>query len=207
MVKRIMIPLLVTTLMLMAISPAWGALNTFSINIVSGDAELDRSSEDLSQLTFGLTVPLNNKVEFNGELSTGEIGDEDSTAFKLKADYRIYQDRKVRLDLAGGYYQRTEDYWSDYKISTFFVGIDGRIRLDNRLSLYTGLGIGLMPEEKQYGFDGDPESLYLFHLKLNYLLNSKFGLSVGYFSESFESDLYSGDTTYKGVTAGAFFRF
>jgi len=187
-------------------SASWAAgTNTFSVNMTSGDAKYGDANDDLSQVTFGLTVPLNNKVEFNGEISKGDIEDyTDTTTFKLKGDYRIYQTKTVRLDLSGGYYQRTEDI-DDYKISSLMVGIDGRIKLDKKLSVYSGLSFGLMPEEEWDRGEGDVNSLYLFHLKFNYQLNPKFGISAGYFNESFESDRQ--DIRYNGLTAGVFFRF
>lgn len=205
MVKKIMIPILLTVMTLMSATTTWAAINTFSVNMTSGDAKIDDYSDDLSQVTFGLTVPLNNKLEFNGEFSKGDIdGDNDTTTFKLKGDYRIYQDKTTRLDLSGGYYQRSEDF-DDYKISSLTVGLDGRIRVDNKLTIYTGLSLGLLPEEEWAHGEDDVDSLYLFHLKLNYLLNPKFGISGGYFNENFKSNHQ--DIRYNGLTAGVFFRF
>jgi hypothetical protein len=205
MVKRLIIPILITAMMVMFSSAGWAAVNTFSFNLTSGDAKYGDYSHDLSQYTFGLTIPLNNKVEFNGEFCKGEIEDDnDTTTFKLKGDYRIYQNRTTRLDLSGGYYQRNED-WGDYKVSSLMVGIDGRFIINKKLSVYSGLSVGLLPKEEWDTGDGDLNSLYLFHVKLNYMLNSRFGISGGYFSESFESDWR--DVRYNGLTAGVFVRF
>jgi hypothetical protein len=205
-----MVSIFTGALMLMFTSAALAGVNTFSINFApGGEAEVSGYDCDLSQLHFGLTVPVNNRLEFNGELSTGELDDfydGDTISIKLKGDYRIFEDRKVRLDVAGGFYQRSLDQ-PDYKINSLFAGIDCRFRLDAKMSVYTGLGIGLLPNEKLNGYEGDPESLYLFHIKLNYLLNPRLGLSLGYTSESFESEVLYEDNYYKGFNAGVFFRF
>jgi opacity protein-like surface antigen len=210
MVKKLMISVLTGALMLMFTSAAMAGINTFSINFApGGEAEVDGFDCDLSQLQFGLTVPVNSQLEFNGELSTGELDgyyNGDTTCIKVKGDYRIFEDRKVRLDAACGFYQRSLD-WPDYKINSLFAGIDCRYRLDSKLSVYTGLGIGLLSNEKSYGREGDPESLYLFHLKFNYLLSPRLGLALGYTSESFNSERLLEDNYYKGFNAGVFFRF
>jgi hypothetical protein len=201
-----MIPIFVAALMLTFTSAGWAAVNTLSFNVSSGDAKYGDDSYDLRQYVFGLTVPLNNKVEFNGEFYKGEIEDyDDTTTFKLKGDYRIYQNKTTRLDVSGGYYQRSDD-WDDYKISSLLVGIDGRVIINNKLWVYSGLSVGLLPKEEDYYGKGDANSLYLFHLKFNYLLNSQWGVSAGYFSESFDSDIWK-DVRYSGLTAGMFFRF
>jgi hypothetical protein len=193
-------------MMLTFASAGWAAVNTFSFNVSSGDAKYGDDTYDLRQYVFGLTVPLNNKVEFNGEFYKGEIEDfDDTSTFKLKGDYRIFQNKTTRLDVSGGYYQRSED-WDNYKIRSLLVGIDGRVMLNNKLSVYSGLSIGLLPKEESDLGKGDPNSLYLFHLKFNYMLNSQLGVSAGYFSESFDSDFWR-DVRYNGLTAGMFFRF
>jgi hypothetical protein len=209
--NKIMISVLTIALVLMLTSVTFAKpLNTFSINIMpGGEAEVKGFDYDLSQFSVGLTVPINNKLEFNGELYNGEIDTNhggDTTSFKLKGDYRIFEDRKLRLDFAGGIYHRNLDL-DDYKINSLFIGIDGRLILSKQLSVYSGLSIGLLPKEESNGRKGDPDSLYLFHLKFNYLLNSRFGLSVGYANESFNSELLYDDSYYKGFNAGVFFRF
>ena len=94
MVKKIMIPIFVTAMMLTFASAGWAAVNTLSFNVSSGDAKYGDDSYDLKQYVFGLTVPLNNKVEFNGEFYKGDNeGYGDSTTFKLKGDYRIFQNK------------------------------------------------------------------------------------------------------------------
>jgi hypothetical protein len=205
MTKKIMIPIFVAALMLTFTSAGWAAVNTLSFNVSSGDAKYGDHSYDLRQYVFGLTVPLNNKVEFNGELYKGENdGYGDTTTFKLKGDYRIFQNKTTRLDVSGGYYRRNEDA-DDYTISSLMVGVDGRVMLNNKLSVYSGLSIGLLPKEEWDHGEGDPDSLFLFHMKFNYMLNSQWGVSAGYFSESFDSGWK--DIRYNGLTAGMFFRF
>jgi hypothetical protein len=208
--KKVIIPVLTLALMLMLTSAAFAAVNTLSINLTpGGEAEVDGYDYDLSQLSVGLTVPVNNKLELNGEFTSGNIDTnyKDGTrSIRLKGDYRIFDDRKLRLDFAGGIYQRSLDLY-DYKINSLFIGIDGRLIVNKQLSVYSGLSIGLLPEEESIRGDGDPDSLYLFHIKFNYLLNPRFGVSLGYNSESFNSEVLYGDSYYKGFNAGVFFRF
>lgn len=210
--KKLIVPILAATLMLTFTAPSWAKsakpLNTFSVNLTSGDAEVGRTNEGLDQFSLALTVPLNNKVEFNGEYCQGDIDAHDSidtTSMRLKGDFRIFEDKTVRLDVAGGFYQRSLDS-RDYKVTSMFAGIDGRIKLTPKLSVYSGLGFGLVNNEDWDNGSGDANSLMLLHLKFNYLINPRFGVAAGYFSESFDSEL-TGDNSYNGLTAGAFFRF
>lgn len=215
--KKIMIPILAATLMLTCAVPGWAKsaksakpLNTFSVNLTSGDAEVGAVDGDLSQFSMALTVPLNNKVEFNGEFATGDIDfsseNVDTTSLRLKGDYRIFEDRTVRLDVAGGYYQRSLDL-DDYSVSSFFAGLDSRIKLTPKLWVYGGLALGLINDEEAGHESGNPDSLYLLHLKFNYLINPRLGVSAGYFNESFDSELLNDNHSYNGLTFGAFFRF
>jgi hypothetical protein len=208
--KKIMFSVLTGALMLMLSATTFAAVNTFSINFTpGGKAAVAGYTYDLNEISFGLTVPINQNLEFNGELTSGEIDsyhDGDTSSFRMKLDWRIFEDRQVRIDLAGGIYQRSLDL-DDYKINGLTIGIDGRFRLSNQLSIYTGLNIGLLPEEERGDHQGDPDSLYLFHLKFNYLLNPRFGISLGYSYESFNSELLFDDNYYKSFNAGVFFRF
>jgi hypothetical protein len=208
--KKIMFSVFTSTLMLMLSATTFAATNTFSINLTpGGQAVVDGYSYDFDEFTFGLTVPINRNLEFNGEISCGEIDsydNVDTSSFKMKLDWRIFEDRQARLDLAGGIYQRSRDL-DDYQIRSLTLGIDGRFKISKQLSIYTGLSIGLLPEEEWGKLQGDPDSLYLFHLKFNYLLNPRLGVSVGYSYESFNSEWLIDDNYYKGVNVGVFFRF
>ena len=126
--KKMIIFVLTTALMLMLTSATFAKpLNTFSINISpGGEAEVNGTDYDLSQFTFGLTVPINNKLEFNGELSRGDIDtsrNDGTTNYKLKCDYRAFEDQKLRLDFAGGIYQRNLDLY-DYTINSLTIGVE-----------------------------------------------------------------------------------
>jgi opacity protein-like surface antigen len=209
--KKIIISLLSISLTLMLSAATFAKpLNTFSINLTpGGEAEVGGVDYDLSQFTFGLTVPINNKLEFNGEISIGDIDtshNDGTTNFKLKCDYRIFEDQKFRLDFAGGIYQRNLDLY-DYTVNSLTFGADARFRLDRQLSVYTGLSFGLLPGEKSNLGNGDPGSLFLFHLKFNYLVNPRMGVSVGYTSESIDSEVLWDDNSFKGFNVGVFFRF
>jgi hypothetical protein len=207
--KKPLIPLLTITLMLVLTSATFARpLNTFSINLMPGGTmTIDHSDFDFEQFSLGLTVPMGNKLEFNGEIYSGDIDTRDNTTnYKLKCGYRLFEDSKVFLDCSAGLYQRNLD-WNDYTVNSLTVGVDTRIKLEPKLYLYTGLSFGLISDEKMAGHRSEnPDSLFLYHLKLNYLLNPKFGLALGYTSENINSKLLD-DIKYGGFFTGAFFRF
>lgn len=218
MAKRLTIWTLTVIMVLMLASGTWAA-NTLSLStLLGGESENGGYNYDLSQWTIGLNVPVNNKLNFSADLSNGEIerngATGDTSGYKLKGAYRIMSDAKVRLALTGGFYHRDLELpaFADYTVSSLTCGIDGQLKLNPKAWLDFGLALGLLPDEKldvYYGSNttGDPDSVVLLNLKFNYLIDKQFGLSLGYVSESYDSDLLKHGNSHTGLSAGAFFRF
>jgi hypothetical protein len=218
-VKRVMIGTITIIMVLMSVSGTLGANTFFLDTMLSGDSENGGYDYDLNQWTGGLTIPLNQNLNFSADLSNGEIkrhgATGDTSSYKIKGAYRVFSDAKVRLDLTGGIYRRDLEFpaYADYTVSSFTVGAAGQLQLTRRAWFDFDLALGLLPDEKldqYYGgspYNGDPSSVILCNLKVNYLINQKFGLSLGYISESYDSDLLNDGNSHTRLSAGAFFRF
>jgi hypothetical protein len=216
--KRVMVGTL-TMIMVLMLASCTFAVTTFSLNtLLDGKSENGGYNYDLSQWTLGLNVPLNKKLTLSADLLNGEIerngATGDTSGYKLKGAYQVFSDSKVCLALTGGLYRRDLElpYYADYTVSSLTFGVDGQLKLDQKAWLHFGLALGLLSDEKldeYYGsyYKGDPSSLVLFNLKLNYLINKQFGLSLGYVSESYDSDLLIRGNSHTGLNGGAFFRF
>lgn len=216
--NKFLIPVITLTLLL-TLASCTLAVNTISMNLLlNGESQLDNTDYDMSQLTLGLTVPVAKKISLGVELASGEIdrygADGDTSSYRIKGAYKIFADQKVSLDLTGGIYHRGLEIpgYADYDVSSLTIGVDGRLKLDSKAWIDLGLALGLLPDEKLDEYFGgyykaDPDSLALFHLKFNYLVNKQFGLSLGYTSESYDSELLPRGNSHTGLNAGAFFRF
>ncbi|HEY8464035.1 MAG TPA: hypothetical protein VIM29_08465 [Bacillota bacterium] len=219
--KKLIIPVL-TMISLLMLASSTLAVNTFSVNtFFNGNTELGNTDYDLSQLTFGLTVPLDKKVSIGAELASGDIerysAYGDTFSYRIKGAYNILADRKFKLDLTGGVYHRSFEYphdwsYSDYEINSLFVGVDGRLLLDPKAWIDLGLAIGLLPDEKLDLYTGqhrkgNPDSLVLFNFKFNYLLNKQLGLTVGYTSETYNSERLAPGNSHTGLSLSGFYRF
>ncbi|HYH04926.1 MAG TPA: hypothetical protein VEC37_17680 [Bacillota bacterium] len=217
--KRLLVPVLTLAFLLM-VGSCTLAVNTVSMNfLLNGESEIDNTDYDLSQLTFGLTVPLDKKISIGAEIATGEIdngGEADTSSYRIKGAYKLFADRNASLDLTGGIYHRGIEIpgYADYEISSLTIGVDGRLIIDSKAWFDVGLALGLLPDEEldEYGYygryyKGDPDSLVLFNLKFNYLINKQLGLTVGYSSETYDSELLPRDNSHTGFNVGAFLRF
>jgi hypothetical protein len=211
--KKMLVPFLV---FMLTVTLATGVMaKTLSVDLLlDGDSKVGGTGYDLHQFAVGFAMPLRD-FNLSFDVASGELGKYDDTfSWKAKAGYPLFQDKKVELDLTGGVFHRKVEipYYADYTVNTLFIGVDGKLKLDRKMNVDLGLGYGILPKEELARNDGryykgDPDSLFLFNLKFNYLLNPKVGLSAGYFSEKHQSELLTEDNYHSGITAGAFFRF
>ncbi|HEY8464034.1 MAG TPA: hypothetical protein VIM29_08460 [Bacillota bacterium] len=207
--KRILILALTMSLLLSLASMSLAGTAYFD---VMTDGEVDRGfyDDDLSQVTIGLEVP-GDTYKFAGSFSNGTIEDNgddwDTTSLLLKGGYALINDRKLRLDLTGGYYYREEDYLGyERSYRSLLIGFDSKLKIDPRASIDFNFSYGLAPDMDSDLYEDDIDSISIWNLKFNYLFTPKFGGSIGYQSETVDLDK-SGKDVYSGFTIGAFVKF
>jgi hypothetical protein len=198
-----------------------------------GDVDWGSFSNDLSQVSIGLDMPIN-EFKFACNLTSGTIDDYlapsrfhydiDTASILLKGGYALINDRQLRLDVTAGFYDRiinwdyheadSEGYYIETEsFYSLIIGFDAKLKLNKKAWVDFSYSFGLAPQqERTYSnYHGDydvydVDSISLLNCKLNLLLTPEFGVSLGYNCETIDFDGTSKDK-YSGVTVGAFFRF
>jgi hypothetical protein len=198
--------------------------------LTGGNADVYTTSNDLSQISLGLDLPLD-EFKFTCNLTSGSINDYlaynsyrydiDTASILVKGGYALINDRQLRLDVTGGFYNRTIDwdyletdrYYDKIETESFYsltVGLDAKLKLDRKAWIDFSYSFGLNPQVETeyylYSTTSDLDSISLLNLKFNYLFTPEFGASLGYNCETID---YEGSykDKYSGLTVGAFFRF
>jgi hypothetical protein len=191
-----------------------------------GEREASSYSKDLSQISIGLDMPIDDfKLACN--LTSGTINDfidrdlyhcdVDTASILLKGGYALINDRQLRLDITGGFYDRKIDwdylYNDDIETESFYslmLGFDAKLKLDKKAWIDFSYSFGLNPQVDidyySYSETEDLDSISLLNLKFNYLFTREFGASLGYNCETIDYE-NSSKEKYSGITVGAFFKF
>lgn len=222
-----------TLSMLITLGLASAALaNTLYMDIFSGgqvDIEETNETCDLSQVGVGVDIPFGD-IKLAANITSGIIDDypyndyfdTDTASIHLKGGFAIINDRQVRLDVTGGFFDRiiaydNSRYYDDEEsIYSFTVGVDAKIKFNRTAWVDFSYSYGLDPRGKYIYIDNyyeyeDYKSFYVDSIsvmscKLNLLLTDQIGASIGYSKETIGFDRFDKET-YSGLTIGAFYKF
>jgi hypothetical protein len=219
--KKFSILALTLIMMLGLVSVTWAS--TVSLDVWSGgEVEQNSYTTDLSQVAIGLEIPIND-FKFACNLTSGTIldykcgyhyYDVDAASFLLKGGYALVNNKKLRLDVTAGFYDRVityDDYDNDedsyYSIT---AGFDAQLKLTQKAWINFSYTYGLAPQGKNTYYDDSDlfhiDSISLLNSKFNVLFTRQFGMSLGYHYETIDFDS-SYKEKYSSFTLGVFYKF
>jgi hypothetical protein len=225
----------ITLLLIMGLAPA-ALAGTVSLDIWTGGEYEYRSSGatttyDLPQIALGVEIP-GTKYKFACNLNSGIITDYDTdygyenlgtASILLKGGYALINRKKIRLDLTAGFFNRQinfdyliysttrHDYVDIESYYSLTAGLDAKVMLNQKAWLDCSYSMGIYPRaERTYFYKNSVitnlDSISITNFKLNYLLNRRIGVALGYYCENIEFD-HNDQDQYSNVTFGGFFKF
>jgi hypothetical protein len=170
------------------------------------------TKKNLSQIAVGLNIPMN-EFKFSCELTDGTIDcygckdDFDTSGILLTGGYALVNDRQLRVDITGGFYERTLSFYYRGDEKSYYssmLGFDAKLKLDKKAWLDFNYAFGINPRYHYYDYI-DIDSISLLKCKFNYRITREFGAALGYNCETIKNGSYK--NKYSGITLGAFLRF